>query len=127
VIFVDTNVFIYAVGRRHPLRDEARRQVISHVDAGVPMATSAEVLQELLHVYLPVGRQETLDEALALATEVATVWPIEADDVLAARRIHGRLPGLSARDLLHLAVCMRRDADDILTFDQGLHAAWSGR
>ena len=33
------------------------------------MATSAEVLQELIHVYLPVGRDEALEEASRLSGE----------------------------------------------------------
>lgn len=126
MIFVDTNVFIYAVGGPHPLRNEARSLLEGHVETGSPLSTSAEVLQELLHVYMPVNRLETLDAALQLATDVADVWPIEADDVLDARRLQHRMPGLSARDLLHLAVCIRRKADDLLTFDRALRVAWAG-
>ncbi|HUP20668.1 MAG TPA: VapC toxin family PIN domain ribonuclease, partial [Gemmatimonadota bacterium] len=35
-------------------------------------------------------------------------------------------PGLSARDLLHLASCLRRQVDRIQTFDRALHAAFDG-
>jgi predicted nucleic acid-binding protein len=126
VIFVDTNVFMYAVGGRHPLRDVAREQLRAHVEAQRPLATSAEVLQELLHAYLPVGRLETLDAALRLACDLATVWPVDANDVRDARNLHVRHPGLSARDLLQLAVCTRRSASGLLTHDRGLAAAWSG-
>jgi predicted nucleic acid-binding protein len=34
MIFVDTNVFMYAVGRDHPLKDEARAFLISAVAEG---------------------------------------------------------------------------------------------
>ena len=82
VIFVDTNVLMYAVGRAHPLRDEAQaffEEALPRKDA---LATSAEVLQELLHAYLPVGRLETLDAALFLAdSAIPNVWPVEAEDV----------------------------------------------
>jgi len=66
MIFVDTNIVMYAVGRAHPLREEARDFFRSALDEGTVLVTSAEVLQELLHAYLPVGRLETLDAALAL-------------------------------------------------------------
>lgn len=125
MIFVDTNVFMYAVGGRHPLRAVAREELRAHVEAQRPLATSAEVLQELLHAYLPVGRLETLDAALRLAGDLATVWPVDADDFRDARNLHVRHPGLSARDLLHLAVCTRRSAGGLLTHDRGLAAAWS--
>lgn len=124
MIFVDTNVFMYAVGRPHPLRDEARDTLRDLVDRREPLATSAEVLQELLHAYLPVGRVATLDAALRLATDLAVIWPVEAADVQDARLLHDRHAGLSARDLLHLAVCRRHDATGVATFDRGLAAAF---
>ena len=90
----------------------------------MPLATSAEVLQELLHAYLPVDRMTTLDAAPQLATDLAVVWPMEAGVVTDARSLHDRYPGLAARDLLHLAVCRRHDADGLITFDRGLAAAF---
>jgi predicted nucleic acid-binding protein len=89
------------------------------------MATSAEVLQELLHIYLPVGRFETLDAALRLAGDLSTTWPIEESDVLAARDLAAVAPGLGARDLLHLSVCRRHGADELLSFDRGLVSAFA--
>jgi hypothetical protein len=125
VLFIDTNVFVFAVGREHPLRDEARSLLRDSVSRGVPLATSAEVLQELLHVYVPVGRLATLDAALRLATDLATIWPVDGSDVVAARDLLSSRPGLSARDLLHLAVCRRHGASGILSFDRGLSAAFA--
>jgi predicted nucleic acid-binding protein len=125
VIFVDTNVFMYAVGRTHPLREVARSFFFEHVESEVPLVTSSEVLQELLHAYLAVNRLGTLDAALALATaRVGTVWSLERQDVEMARLLVGRHPGLGARDLLHLACCRRREVTRIRTFDRGLAAAF---
>ena len=90
--------------------------------------TSAEVLQELLHAYLPVNRVATLDAALTLAEAcIPVVWPIEEEDVLTARTLAGRHSGLGARDLLHLACCRRHRAEEIKTFDRGLAAAFATR
>lgn len=125
MIFIDTNVFMYAVGRPHPLRDDARGLLTTQVEERRALATSAEVLQELLHVYVPVSRLETLDAALRLARDLATIWPVEEDDVAHARRLLVRHPQLGARDLLHLAVCHRRGARGLLTFDRGLAAAFA--
>ena len=72
MIFVDSNVFIYAVGRPHPLRNEAQDFFLETSKTGKRLATSAEVLQELLHVYLPVSRLETLGAALKLTIESST-------------------------------------------------------
>jgi predicted nucleic acid-binding protein len=123
--FVDTNVFMYAVGRPHPLRREAQRFFESALRRRTPLATSAEVLQEFLHAYLPTGRLQTLEAAWILAESLTTVWPVDADDVRHARDLIARHPGLGARDLLHLACCQRRKVDELMTFDRGLADAWS--
>jgi hypothetical protein len=108
VIFVDTNVFMYAVGRSHPLQPEARTFFEETLETSEHLATLAEVLQELLHAYVPVSRFATLDAALSLAeSRISTVWPLEPEDVLLARRLLDRHAALGARDLLHLA-CPRR-------------------
>lgn len=122
--FVDTNVVMYAVGREHPLRGEARNFFRSALDDGSVLVTSAEVLQELLHAYLPVGRVETLDAALTLIrARVAEVWPVEEDDVRLARMLADEHETLGARDLIHLASCRRRKVESIQTFDRALGAA----
>jgi hypothetical protein len=126
MIFVDTNVLVYAVGRPHPLRAEARAFFAESLETARPLATSAEVLQELLHVYLPVGRLDTLDAALALAGSlIGTTWAIEHEDVRQARALADVHRGLGARDLLHLACCRRRDVQGLKTFDRALAAAFA--
>jgi predicted nucleic acid-binding protein len=128
VTFVDTNVIMYAVGRAHPLKEEARRFFEHAVREKTPLATSAEVLHELLHSYLPVTRLETLDAALELVeARVETVWSVEAEDVRLARALAGAHGGLGARDLLHLACCRRRGVDTIKTYDRPLAAAFRRR
>jgi predicted nucleic acid-binding protein len=125
VIFVDSNVFIYAVGRSHPLREEAQRFFVQSRKGTKRLVTSAEVLQELLHVYLPVDRLETLDAALELVTRgVDRVIPIDAETVLHARDLADRHTELTARDLLHLAVCQINKIREIKTFDRSLLAAF---
>jgi predicted nucleic acid-binding protein len=76
---------MYAVGREHPLRERARHFFLQLVEHRELSATSAEVMQELVHAYLPVGRLETLDSALLLIeSSVTEVWPIEAEDIRTA-------------------------------------------
>lgn len=127
MIFVDTNVWMYAVGRSHPLRTEARRFFTESIAGGDDdeLVTSAEVLQELMHAYVTVSRWSTLDAALALIARTAReVWPVEAEDVMSARSLADELHHLGARDLLHLACCRRRGVTRVQTFDRGLAAAF---
>lgn len=125
MIFVDTNVFMYAVGGSHPLRSEARAFFEDALESGLPLVTSAEVLQELLHAYLPVGREGTLDAAMELVDGcVQWIWPLDPADVRLARALVVEHAGLGARDLVHLASCHRREISRLMTFDRGLAAAW---
>ena len=126
MIFVDSNVFIYAVGRAHPLKRKARKFFLDSRKKNLRLVTSAEVLQELLHVYLPVERMDTLDAAMALATSgTDAVIPITGEDVALARSLADNNPHLSARDLLHLATCRRHGIAKVITFDRSLAAAFS--
>jgi hypothetical protein len=125
MIFVDSNIFIYAVGRPHPLKAEAQSFFIESSKKGKRLVTSAEVLQELLHVYLPVGRLETLDAAIQLAIQgVDQVFPIDSATVLHARNLVNQYPGLTARDLLHLSVCHQNKVKELKTFDRNLHVSF---
>ena len=126
MIFVDTNVFMYAVGRPHALQTYAQDFFIEANRSGTPLCTSAEVMQELVHVYLPTGRLQTFDATLGLmASAEVEVWPLEEADVALARQLHEQYPALQARDLCHLASCRRRGVREIKTFDRTL-AAISG-
>lgn len=123
MIFVDTNVFMYAVGRPHPLQAPARKFFADSTRRNTPLGTSAEVLQELAHAYLQVGRLQTFDAAMALVVRAGVeVWPLEEADVTLARQLHEKYPTLGARDLCHLASCRRRGVREIMTFDQALGA-----
>lgn len=124
MVFVDTNVLMYAVGRDHPLRPRARRFFAGATTDQQPLATSSEVLQELAHAYLPVERTRALAAALTLIDRTRIeVWPLERDDVILGIELAGRYPGLGARDLCHLASCQRRGVTRIKTFDRALRAA----
>ena len=119
MIFVDTNVFMYAVGRPHVLQASAQDFFIEANRNGTPLCTSAEVMQELAHVYLPTGRLQAFDATLELlASASVEVWPLEEADVALARQLHEQHPALQARGLCHLASCRRRGVREIKTFDQ---------
>ena len=123
MIFVDTNVFMYAVGRPHALKQPARDFLIEAHQSRMPLCTSTEVLQELAHTYLATGRPHVFDAALSLVSSLGIeVWPLEEADVELARRLHELHPTLQARDLCHLASCRRRGVRDMKTFDRALAA-----
>jgi hypothetical protein len=128
MIFVDASVFMYFVGDDHPRRAESRAFFILSRKRDVPLVTSAEVLQELLHNYLKRNRRPLLEAAFDLVeATVDQIWSIDHADVVMARNLSALHPGLEARDLVHLACCIRREPRDLMTFDRGLAAAWRRR
>ena len=124
MIFVDTNVFMYAVGKPHPLQSPAQQFFDESMRNRKTLFTSAEVIQELMHVYLRMKRLHTLDSALELMDNAGVeVWPLEEADVILASQLHSMHPTLAARGLCHLASCRRRGVREIMTFDEALRAA----
>ena len=123
MIFVDANVFMYAVGRSHPLQSEARDFFAESAGNHLRLFTSSEVLQELFHVYEATGRMDTFAVAMELVHKsIAEVWPLEREDVELARQMCVQHPTLGARDLCHLASCRRRGIRLVKTFDRDFHS-----
>ena len=118
-VFLDANVFIYMVGRPHPLRAPSR-QVISLVGR-TPAAffTDAQVFQETLHRYVAIRLWTTIRDRLFDLMELLTgrIEPMLPADVERAASLADRYPVLSARDLLHWAVIQRVGATRIVTAD----------
>jgi hypothetical protein len=123
VILIDSNVPMYLIGAAHPNKDAARRLLEEAVAANESMCTDAEVLQEILHRYVAVGRHDAIDPAFEVLTTFAdVVYPIEHADVERARRIVLGKPRLSARDAIHVAVMQSRDIGRVMSFDRGFDA-----
>jgi predicted nucleic acid-binding protein len=120
VIFVDSNIPMYLVGTEHPNKAAARRLLERAIVDNEPLTTDVEVLQELLHRYLAIGRRDAIGPAWdAIVGVVDVIHPIEREDVERARRLIGTGATLSARDALHVAVMQRRGIARILSFDRG--------
>ncbi len=125
MIFVDTNVFVYAVGKPHPNQNYSRMFFWQSLRGNIPLFTSTEVLQELMHVFVGGRRIGEFDVAMRLmVTYGVGIWSLEPEDVELARELHDRHPTLSARDLCYLASCVRRDVEDVMTFDRALKDAF---
>ncbi|HZC33075.1 MAG TPA: type II toxin-antitoxin system VapC family toxin [Candidatus Bathyarchaeia archaeon] len=120
MIFVDSNIPMYLVGADRPNKRAARLQLEQAIVHSEPLATDAEVLQEVLLRYTAIDRRDAIGPAWdSILGIVDVVHPIELDDVTRARRLVAAAPTLSARDAVHLAVMQRRGISRILSFDTG--------
>jgi uncharacterized protein len=120
MIFIDSNVPMYLVGAEHPHRVDARRVLEVAIADRERLVTDAEVLQEILHRYVAIGRRDAIQPAFdVLLGVVDEVIPIERGDVLDARDVILGSTDLSARDAIHIAVMRRQGIDKVMSFDRG--------
>lgn len=115
MIFVDSNIPMYLIGAAHPHKTDAQIILERLIAAGDRLVTDAEVLQEILHRYTAIDRENAIAPALRVTLDIVdVVIPIEKADVLRAAEITQRL---SARDALHIAIMERHGIRSILSFD----------
>lgn len=123
MIFVDTNVLMYAAGGDHPLQRPCREIVDRIGDRSIAATTSVEVVQEIVHRYLAIGRAQG---GLALAEQTldlfAPVLPITHALMRRVPDLARRYPGLAARDVIHVATCVHEGVNEILSTDRGFDA-----
>lgn len=119
MIFLDTNIPMYAGGAEDPFRGPCRVVLALVQRAALKFVTDAEVLQEIIHRYTaiqrwPLGR-ELFEEFAVLMT--GRIESVHALDVIVAAEFADRYSGLSARDCLHAAVMKRIGVTRIASTD----------
>ncbi len=122
--FIDTNVPIYAAGAPHALKEPCVRVLALAAARPRSFVTDAEVLQELLHRYLALGRWNEGSAVFSafLVIMAGRVEAIAARDVTDAAEMVDRYRGLSARDLVHVAVVRRLGVDHVVSADRAFDA-----
>jgi uncharacterized protein len=120
-IFIDTNIAIYAAGAPHRYKEPAARVIDLIWQNADLFVTDAEVLQEILHRYVSIRRwgqgRSVFDEFSAVMED--RIEPMLPSDARLAATLADAHPGLSARDLIHLAVMQRLSVARIVTTDGG--------
>jgi predicted nucleic acid-binding protein len=111
---------MYLVGAAHPHKADARRLLERAILEGERLVTDAEVLREILHRYVAIGRRDAIQSAFeALLGVVDEVFAVDLAAVERAKEILLAYPRLSARDALHAATMETHSVTRILTFDRG--------
>jgi len=111
---------MYLVGSPHPHKSDAQRLLEQLVNDRQRLVTDAEVLQEILHRYVAIGRRDAIQPAFdALLGVVDQVLDVTRSAAERAKEIVLGHPRLSARDALHLAVMEQHGISRILSFDSG--------
>ncbi|MCY3580899.1 MAG: type II toxin-antitoxin system VapC family toxin [Acidimicrobiia bacterium] len=120
MIFVDSNIPMYLVGESYRHKDRSLVLVTRLLRNKEHLVTDIEVYQEILHRYTAINRPDAIDSAFdVLDAIVDDVLGFGLQEIRAARSIIDSIPGLSARDALHLAVMRGAGITRVLSFDRG--------
>ena len=123
MILIDSNVPMYLVGAAHPHKSDAQRLLERLALDNRRLVSDAEVLQEILHRYVAIGRRDAIQPAFeALLSVVDDVLPVTIETMQRARDLVLGAAALSARDAVHVAVMQQYGIDEILSFDRGFDA-----
>jgi uncharacterized protein len=122
VIVLDTNVFVYALGGEHPLRDPCRALLRAVRERSIAATTTASVLQELAHL---LGRRQPRDVVSTRVTDVAHVLrpviPVTDAQVATALRVYRTYARLDAFDAFLVAAAIDAGADTLVSTDRDMH------
>ena len=114
---------MYLIGAPHPNKTRAVELVNGFVRGGQRLVTDVEVYQEILHRYTAIRRIDAIDAAFRSLNAIAdTVLTFGMQEIRITRTIIGTVPGISARDALHVAIMRSNGVDRVLSFDRGFDA-----
>jgi predicted nucleic acid-binding protein len=122
LIHIDANIPIYVWGRDHPLKAPSEAVMALATDHPESFFTDAEVLQEILHKFRALRSWDAVRERFFAFSDLmeGRIEPMTAADVKLAADLSERYPSLSARGLIHAAVCYRMGAVYIVSADSAL-------
>lgn len=116
--FIDTNIFIYSVGRDHPLKSKCASVIQSIRGEEIRAILSTEIIQEILYRYqsikeLPIGIR-LAREAILLS---AKILPVTEKDLSLALEILESHPQIETRDAFHAATMTNNGVKEIISTD----------
>ena len=116
--FFDTNVFLYAAGKEHPLRRPCVDVLNKTARGELTAVTNAEVLQEILYVYWKRNQTEAGSSIFSDAKKlVQQIFPVDLDTVNEAHALLNKYPGIALRDAVHAATVLVNDIPLLITAD----------
>jgi predicted nucleic acid-binding protein len=117
-VFLDTNVFLYAIGAPHPLKAASQRVLERVGDGELNAVTSTEVVQEILYVLIRRGFRETGFKLARHTIELlGSLLPVTQEDISIACDLLDRYPALPTRDAIHAATMLNNGIAEIVTAD----------
>ncbi|HUZ82115.1 MAG TPA: type II toxin-antitoxin system VapC family toxin [Gaiellaceae bacterium] len=119
MIVLDTTVLVYAVGSEHPLREPSRKLIDAIAAGRVDATTTAEVIQEFVHVRARRrGRTDAAKAGRNFADLLAPLLVIPEASVETGLRIFERSKSLGVFDSFLAATALAHGADALVSADR---------
>ncbi len=119
-VFLDTSVFLYAVGAEHHYRKACREILFAAGIDRFEAVVNVEVLQEYTHVR---SRKGVLREAAAVeSTDIVSTCRVQDVDMATlqvALQLFVATPELELRDAIHAATAISQLVDGVVSSDRG--------
>ena len=117
-VFLDTNIFLYAAGGPHPLREACAKVLRRVADGSLDATINSEVIKEILYVLTRRGRR---DDALKMAGYLISLFPdllaVARDDMVEACEVLRQYPRISVRDAVHVGTMLRNGLKTVVSVD----------
>jgi predicted nucleic acid-binding protein len=118
IYFVDTNIFLYSVGRDHPLKPASVTAIHRIRDGQITAVINTEIIQEVLYHFqsikqLPVGVRLAKD-AVSIS---AQIFPVGETDLSLAIELLESYPKIQIRDAFHAATMIHNGIKEIISTD----------
>jgi hypothetical protein len=118
--FLDTNVFMYAAGREHPLKASCVALLRRVAREELEVVTNAEVLQEILSRYRALEETQSGLHLARLAVDQVggDVLPVSLADMQLAFDLVDRYgAGIKSRDAVHAATMLNNGLTHLISAD----------
>ena len=118
IYFIDTNIFLYSVGRDHPLKPASVTALHRIREGQITAAVNTEIIQEVLYHFqsikqLPIGIRLAKD-VVSLSTRI---FPVEELDLSLAIELLESYPKIQTRDAFHAATMIHNGIKEIISTD----------
>lgn len=118
MIFIDTNIIMYAAGGEHHYKNPCLSVIKKILEGEITAVSDAEVLQEILYRYWHIGE---LTKGIQVFNDfieiIPTILDVRRPDLLRARDLLKRHPQIKPRDAVHAAILLNHQIETIISTD----------
>lgn len=119
MIFIDTNIFMYAAGREHQNKIPSINLLHKIASGKIEACITVEVLQEILHRYRYINRWEDGKLVYTLTRKIIpAIFSIDTSIMEKCFELLNEYDNIMARDALHAAFCKINSITTIYSYDK---------